>query len=416
MRSAAGAGRDAPPAEAPPPRSLLRDSGFRRLFAAQTVSRWGDTFNVVALAVLVFDRSGSGAGVAGVVAAEIAPVLVAGPIAGLLVDRFPRVRVMVAADLWRMALALTLPFVDHRLAAIYLVAVGLSLGAVTFNPASQAVLPGLVPPERLVAANSALWSAAVVSQIALAPLAGLLVAAVGAGAAFVVNAATFLVSAVLLWRLPEPRDTAAVPTTPRRWTEQLREGLVALTARPLLRVLAGVQLLAALSAGATSALLVVLADEALGGGARSFGVLLAAIGVGAAAGPALLSRLTRDPGKAWLIAGPYALRGAVDLVLAAARSLPVAAGALTVYGVGTSTGAVTFTSLLQSRTAAGERGRVFAGFDVLWQTGRLVSLGLGGLAADAFGIRAVYALGGALLLVAAAVGGARLGPLLRPEA
>ncbi|MDP9405911.1 MAG: MFS transporter, partial [Actinomycetota bacterium] len=76
------------------------------------------------------------------------------------------------------------------------------------------------------------------------------------------------------------------------------------------------------------------------------------------------------------------LRGAVDLVLAIVRALPVAAGALAVYGVGTSTGMVTFTSLLKSRTAPGERGRVFAGFDVLWQTGRLASLGLGGLAAD----------------------------------
>ena len=70
----------------------------------------------------------------------------------------------------------------------------------------------------------------------------------------------------------------------------------------------------------------------------------------------------------------------------------------------TSTGAVTFASLVQSRVPDHLRGRAFAGFDVLWQSGRMVSLLGGGLLAEALGIRAVYVLGGALLLAAAAAG------------
>jgi len=85
-------------------------------------------------------------------------------------------------------------------------------------------------------------------------------------------------------------------------------------------------------------------------------------------------------------------------------ALPLAAGALLFYGLSTSTGNVTFSSLLQSRVPEDLRGRAFAGFDVLWQTGRLLSLLGGGLLADAVGIRAVYLLGGLLLLAAAAVG------------
>ena len=69
------------------------------MFVAQTVSRWGDTFNTVALVVLVFRLTGSGLGVTGAVIAEIAPVLLLAPIAGAVVDRLPRVRVMIAADL-----------------------------------------------------------------------------------------------------------------------------------------------------------------------------------------------------------------------------------------------------------------------------------------------------------------------------
>ena len=87
--------------------------------------------------------------------------------------------------------------------------------------------------------------------------------------------------------------------------------------------------------------------------------------------------------------GPYAVRGLVDLVPATVTSLPLAAAALVVYGLSTSTGNVTFTSLVQSRVPDQLRGRAFAGFDMLWQTGRMLSL-----------------LGGALLLSAAAVGAA----------
>lgn len=73
-------------------------AAFRRLFAAQTISRWGDTFNAVAIIILVFQITGSGLRVAGTVAFEILPVLLLAPLAGAVADRFPKRRVMVAAD------------------------------------------------------------------------------------------------------------------------------------------------------------------------------------------------------------------------------------------------------------------------------------------------------------------------------
>jgi len=79
---------------------------------------------------------------------------------------------------------------------------------------------------------------------------------------------------------------------------------------------------------------------------------------------------------------------------------------LVVYGLSTSTGNVTFISLVQSRVPDELRGRAFAGFDMLWQTGRMLSLLGGGLLADLAGIRAVYLVGGLLLITAAAVGAA----------
>lgn len=89
-------------------RGAFAAPGFRRLFVAQTVSRWGDTLNAVALVVLVYRLTGSGLKVGATVAFEIAPVLLLGFVAGAVVDRRPRRRVIIAADLGRAALALVL--------------------------------------------------------------------------------------------------------------------------------------------------------------------------------------------------------------------------------------------------------------------------------------------------------------------
>ena len=394
-----------PAAAAPRPglRRLLRQPAYRRLWLARTVSQVGDVAQFTTLALLIVALTGSGLGVSAVVLAEIVPVLLIAPLAGSLVDRLPRVQVMVAADLVRVLLAAVLAVSHDNAAVAYAVAFGLSAGQVFFGPAAQSLLPSVVRDDELVAANSGIWTAAVTAQIAIAPVAALLAVHVGFGPAFAVNAVSFALSAVVLRGLREPERPPSVTVTSP--FAHAREALGALGQIPLLRALAAGQFLAALSAGASSALLVVLAQERLGGG-ESYGLLVAAIGAGAALGPLLLLRRIKDPRRPLLVFGPYAIRGLVDLVLVLVTSVPLAAVALVLYGLSTSTGSVTFSSLVQSRVPEHLRGRAFAGFDVLWQTGRMLSLLGGGLLTDTVGIRAVYLLGGLLLLAAAAVGAA----------
>jgi len=376
--------------------------GYRRLWSARTASQWGDVFATVALSLLVLDLTGSPLGVSAVVFAEIVPVLLLAPLAGTLVDRLPRVQVMIAADLLRAALATALIFLGGNVVAVFAIAFGLSVGAVLFNPAASSVLPALVTDRELVAANSGIWTAAVLSQIAFAPVAGILYATLGAGPAFGINAASFLVSAAVLTGLRLPAAPAS--TQHHGFFADAMAGIRLLAGDRLLRTLGAGQLFAALSAGATSALLVVLARDHLALPPSGYGLLLGAIGVGAVLGPFALTRLVSDPLRPAFVFGPYVLRGLVDLVLATFTALPVALIALAAYGLGTSSGAVTFISLLQAHTPAGARGRIFASFDLFWQLGRLVSLLVGGLLAAALGITAVYYLGGALLLLAAAIG------------
>lgn len=382
-------------------RDLLRSNPtFRRVFVAHAASRAGDAFNTVALVVLVFRLTGSGLGVAGTVVFEVLPVIVLGPIAGVLADRVPRRSIMVAADLLRAVLVGVLALAHGNVAIAYAVAFGVSVGTIAFNPAASSLVPDIVDAERLVDANTALWSVAVVAQVILAPIAGGLIAFAGVGVAFALNATSYVVSALVLRQVTAPARPSASAT--RGW-QAVREGVNVVRASTLLGRLAVVQVLASLSAGATSGLLVVLAAERLGVGPSGFGVLLACIGAGAVFGPIVMRRYVHAGDKRWLF-GPYALRGGVDLVLGTVRSPMAAGGALGAYGAATSTGMISYQSTLQTAVPPEVRGRAFALYDVLWNAARLISLGLGGLLADALSIRSVYLAGGALLLLAAAIG------------
>ncbi len=227
-------------------------------------------------------------------------MLLLAPLAGSMVDRLPRVRVMISSDLARMLLASILAVWNDHVLIVYAVAFGLSAGAVFFNPAANSLLPTLVADDELVAANSGIWSAAVLSQVALAPVSGLLAATAGFEWAFTFNAASYGVSAILLRGLrageqPLPVRSGSV------WKQGL-EALTLLRQDRLLRALAIAQALAALSAGATSTLLVVLATRHLGVDGRSYGAMIAAIGVGAFLGPLILTRVS------YHIKGPADLR------------------------------------------------------------------------------------------------------------
>ena len=125
---------------------------FRRLFLAHTVSRAGDAFNTVALVVLVFELTGSGIGVAGMVMFEVVPVLLLGTLAGWAADRLPRRHLMVGADVLRALVAGVLVLASGSVVAVYAAAFGLSVGSVAFNPSAGSLLPEVVGEDEVVSA------------------------------------------------------------------------------------------------------------------------------------------------------------------------------------------------------------------------------------------------------------------------
>ena len=182
---------------------VVRSRRYFPLWLGQLLSNFGDTLHYIALVVLVFRLTGQGLAVATTVAAEIVPVLLLAPVAGVLIDRFSHKAVLVGADLARALLALSLVWPRGAWHA-YLVAAGLAAGGAFFNPAVQAVIPVLTTPEQRLAANSVAWSTAQLVQIVAAASAGGMIALIGTAPAFVLHAASVGASALLIATLPIP--------------------------------------------------------------------------------------------------------------------------------------------------------------------------------------------------------------------
>lgn len=393
-------------------RAVARSSSYFPLWLSQLVSSFGDTLHYIALVVLVYELTGRGAAVAVLVAAEVVPVLLLGPVAGVVIDRFSRKSVLISADLARAVLVLSLAWPQGAWHA-YIVAGGIAAGTTFFNPTVQAVIPELTTEDQRLAANSVSWSTGRLVQIIASATAGGLIALIGTDAAFALNAATFVISALLLVRLVIPPHAGQLAQDTKRGLDryfgEARAGLRYALRDQLVSRLLLVQGVASLATGATSAMLVVLSEQHLGLRPSGFAWLIGAIGVGALLGPLIPNALATDYRSARWLFVPYIIRGIGDLLIAIFTPLPIALVILFVYGLNTSTGMVVFSSTVQGAVPGSVRGRVFTLLDVVWNAMRLLSLAAGAVIVDMVGVRPLFWTGGALLALAGVLGLVLLG-------
>jgi MFS family permease len=382
-------------------RRIVSSRAYFPLWLAQLVSSFGDTLNYVALVVLIYRLTNSGLAVSTGVVFEILPILILGPVAGVVIDRFARKAVLITSDLVRAGLALGLAVATEPW-QVYMLAAGMAAAGVFFNPTVQAVIPTMVKADLLLAANSVAWSTGRLVQILGSAIAAGLVSSLGTTSAFATNALSFVFSAWMISRLPIPPHSGEVSQAARRglngWIKDTRAGFSYTVHNHFISRLLIVQALSSLSVGATSALLVVLAERHLKLPPSGFAWLLLAIGVGALLGPLLFGSFIQDYRQVRYLFVPYVIRGLGDILLGMVTSLPLVVVLLFIYGLNTSSGMVVYNSLLQSEVKDEVRGRVYTLLDVMWNLMRLVSLGIGGLVADYFGVETVYYAGGTLLV------------------
>lgn len=343
---------------------LLRGNrNFRLLWFGQIVSQLGDWFNVVALYALLFELTGSATAVAGMMVMQLLPVALVGPVSGVIVDRFDRRKIMIAADLVRGTAVLGLLLVrspDMVWLAYVVTGVMVSCSGF-FEPARSATVPAIVPREQLVAANAistGTWSA----MLALgASLGGGVTVLLGRDAAFIINAGSFFVSAMFLLRIHVPaRDIASRAALGIRG---VLDGLAYMRRHNDVARIALIKGGWALVGGALL-LLTVFGDRIFRIGNSSdagIGILFASRGIGALAGSLIVSLIAARHGNLIrLIAPAYFIAGASYAALAIAPSIWFAAGVVVLSHVFGSILWVASNVLLQMRVPDQFRGRVFA--------------------------------------------------------
>jgi len=385
---------------------LFGTRDFFRLWIAQVVSAFGDWlgfFATIALARQLAPEGSESTAIALVLIPRVVPGFFLATAVGVIVDRLNRKRVMVACDVGRALVLVALPFVD-TLIGLIVASFLLELLTIMWQPAKEATVPNLVPRDKLTAANSLNVTAAYGMFPVAAGAAALLAKAAEAmpdegwvtnlrlneeGLAFYVDALTFLVTALIIWRIAIPERTR----DERRATErgnldlggavrELREGWRLVGRNPIVRSVNVGLATAVMGAGIVIVLGSQFVDAVIVGREADFHAVLFSLGVGMAVGVASASALQNRINRTYGFTS--ALMGAGVLLLAAASvdRLSLMIPLVVMLGMLAGPSYVLGFTLLHENVANEIRGRVFAALLVLVRLCFLIAMVVGGVLAD----------------------------------
>jgi MFS family permease len=349
---------------------LRRNRSFRQLWLGQVVSQMGDWFDTIALYTIILQLTGSGRDIGLLLVARFVPSFFFGPISGVIADRFSRQKIMIVSDVLRAIIVLGFLFVRRadQLWIIYVLTV-LQLGLSTFfEPAKTAAIPSLVEDRELLAANaisSVTWSAMLTLGAAIG---GFITSWFGTNAAFILDAASYVLSAVLIASIRVPkrkkRERQKLSIGRLLGITETIDGIKYVKDRP--RVLAALLVKPAWGiGGGILTLLAVFGEKIFPVGqnaAGGIGVLFAARGIGTAVGPIVARRISGEGNKRMQasIGIAFLLAGTGYVLFGTATSLFIACVVLGLAHCGGSTIWVFSTVILQRTVEDKFRGRVFA--------------------------------------------------------
>ena len=364
---------------------------------ARAVSIAGAEAAYVAIVATMLDRTGSAAWVSAALLAWIGVGGLVAPIAGSLGDRFDRRRVMIASDLAGAACFAAIALV-HTPGALLALTVVAALAESPFNPAASAAIPNLTPVEDLGWANGHVSAGRTFGALVGPVTGGLLYGTVGPGAAFAVNAVTFLISAALIasvgGRFSEQRDGP------------LRGGAMAgfrfVAGSPFLRSLAIGWFLFLVGIG-----LMLVAElpmaRLLGAGSLGYGIMVSGWAAGSLVGSLIARRVVARRGELKSLVWGAGLAAVALGSIGAAPWLASAAALLALAGFLNSISAVAEETIVQRSTPDDVRSRVMAAQEAIWIAALGVGLGAGGGVISLLGARVTYVIAGALGLAGSLV-------------
>jgi MFS family permease len=387
-------------------RLLRQNRNYRYTWLGQIVSEMGDNFNTVAVFSLALSNTGSGLVVSGLMISRALPMILAGPLAGVLLDRMDRKRLMIASDLFRAAIAVLFIFSTRpeQTWLLYIWSALLMFGSPFFTSGRAAILPTITTREELHTANSLTkttqWTALTVGAM----LGGASAMQFGYQGAFIFNALSFLFSAACIWQLRAPKGfrparTALTESRVLRPFHEYIDGLRYMRSVPLLMAIGLVHIGWASGGGAAQILFTLFGEVVYPYGPAGLGTIWGFAGVGLLVGGAFANwvgaRLSFDQFKR-LITVCFALHGLAYIAFSQVKPFWMVLVFIALSRAGMGVAAVLNTTLLLKHVPDEFRGRVFATIESLvWGT-MMISMAAAGFASGYWDPRTIGAAAGIL--------------------
>ncbi|HEY3841534.1 MAG TPA: MFS transporter [Bryobacteraceae bacterium] len=368
---------------------LRTNPNYRYTWIGQVVSEIGDHFNNIAVFSLALAHTESGLVVTGIMLSRAIPAILAGPIAGVILDRYDRRRIMMTSDLLRAVLALGFIFSLHAKgnSTLYIFSALLMFASPFFSSGRSAILPTITTKEELHIANS-LTQTTQAATLTLGTLfAGVAVDQLGFEWAFVFNSLSFVISAICISRLRvkegnfRPQRAALTEADVARPWHEYREGLYYMRSSPLIL---GIALLAvgwATGGGAAQILFSLFGEIVFHRGAAGIGIIWSFAGVGLLVGGATAYRLGKRisfQAYRWVIVACYVIHGGAYVVFSQMQSFAWALFFIALSRAASAMSSVLNNNQLLRHVDDAYRGRVFSTIEsMVWATMMLSMMGAG---------------------------------------
>lgn len=387
-------------------KSLLANRNFGAVWAASFVSGLGDKIAILAFFSLVYHLTGDVFSLGFLVAAQVLPGILLGPVAGVVIDRWSRRGVMVASDLFCAAVVCAIPFVED-LTLIYVMAALLAVGRQLSGPARLALIPDMVPTDQLNRCNALFMISQNVILLVGMAVGGVIVATLGSSVAFWVDGGTFAASAALL-TLPRLASRAGASVDREGWRD-IRSGAVWLWSRPRLRYAVFFLALVTVVTAMQPPLVYEFITRNLGRSERELGLIFGTAGLGGLLGAVVASAFRNARRPLRVVGVLVAIDGVLLAIFALNANLVVALVLFALFGAVSTGIQINLATFLQRETPQERRGRVFGWLSPLLGPVTLLSVLCGPFLAAEVGVVAVLLVAGAGEIVLG-IGGAWLAP------
>jgi MFS family permease len=399
------------------PFSVFRRRNFSLMWGGQFVETIGFALTSLAASILVYRATdGSALSVGLMLIASAAPSLLLGLIAGVIVDRYDRRRIMIVSNVLRAALALSIPLLfPYGIVWIYVVVFMMGVIGQFFDPAWESVLPEMAPDEELAAANSLMAISTFGSTAIGFAASGLIAANSSLDYAFYLNTLAYLFSAGCIYFIRVSKIEAADDTSIAVILSNLKSGMQRITGNPVLRSTLLIAMPLSFSAGMANTLLLPFFARALKAGEFEYGLQEGLTSVGFVIASLLMaSYAERWREGQWMVVSMLGM-GLAGVAYALTSSVWVAISIQTLSGFLNAPYVIARRLLTQRNTEPEVRGRVASSYFVVSNIFYLAGMGAAGLA-DLVDVRLLYFFGSGIVLLACGLWGMVLPGIGQPAA